>query len=392
MKKFRTIAIYSQCLHGVGHYVRACSIAAALCTHADIILINAGRAVTEPQPPKGARLLDLPGIFRNSDTGALHSELALNTLDATLGLRRRVLETQLSRQRVDLLLIEYFPFQRWEFASEIFFLIGLMKDANPDIRICCSVRDLPRPFETEQERRRIVDTLNDTFSHLFVHADPAVGTSVDAFSLLKDVVIPVTYTGYITASWRDRHESDLSGSDLERFRGSVIVSAGGGMDSYNMLATCIDTWEELQREGFDNRLMVLCLGAFLPQEQVDVLLTKVQRTPNIRAFRFPSTFRQLLSVADLSISCAGYNTCVDVMQARIRAIFIPSLSVSDQKRRAIRLQELGFGLAMSARTLQVADLKRAILDSLEGARPEVSLSLAGAECMKACVKRMFVTE
>jgi hypothetical protein len=223
-------------------------------------------------------------------------------------------------------------------------------------------------------------------------AGEMVSTSVDAFSLLKDVVIPVTYTGYITASWRDRHESDLSGSDLERFRGSVIVSAGGGMDSYNMLATCIDTWEELQREGFDNRLMVLCLGAFLPQEQVDVLLTKVQRTPNIRAFRFPSTFRQLLSVADLSISCAGYNTCVDVMQARIRAIFIPSLSVSDQKRRAIRLQELGFGLAMSARTLQVADLKRAILDSLEGARPEVSLSLAGAECMKACVKRMFVTE
>jgi predicted glycosyltransferase len=94
---------------------------------------------------------------------------------------------------------------------------------------------------------------------------------------------------------------------------------------------------------------------------------------------FTPEFVDRLQGAHLAINQSGYNTCTNVLEARIRAILIPNPRASDQPFRAQRLAERGVGRVLRLDEATAERLAGEIVDALAGPAPEHDFDLRGAE-------------
>jgi len=101
-----------------------------------------------------------------------------------------------------------------------------------------------------------------------------------------------------------------------------------------------------------------------------------------------------LSGAAVSISQAGYNTCLDVLRAQVPAILVPFAKENEdeQRRRALRLQELGAVRMMEQNDLTAAQLAAEIRRLMNSKFATPSLDLNGAENAAALIESMTATK
>ena len=94
--------------------------------------------------------------------------------------------------------------------------------------------------------------------------------------------------------------------------------------------------------------------------------------------------------AAVSISQAGYNTCLDVLRAQVPAILVPFAKEGEdeQRRRALRLQDLGVAKVLEQAELTPARLAAEIRQSMNSAVATPSLDLNGAENAAALIESM----
>ena len=85
--------------------------------------------------------------------------------------------------------------------------------------------------------------------------------------------------------------------------------------------------------------------------------------------------------AELSISQAGYNTCMNVLEIGAKAILVPVPAERDldQAPRAKKLSELGIADMMRSEELTLERMANAILERLESPLVEHNIVLNGAE-------------
>ncbi len=106
---------------------------------------------------------------------------------------------------------------------------------------------------------------------------------------------------------------------------------------------------------------------------------KTTSRTNITIDRFTDHFPEWLEAADLSISMAGYNTCMNLVQAGIPALVYPFKQNREQRLRAERL-----GKKVPIVILEDADLTPQLLSKRmiqQFASPRISadINLDGAE-------------
>uniref|UniRef100_UPI00359335A9 glycosyltransferase n=1 Tax=Desulfococcus sp. TaxID=2025834 RepID=UPI00359335A9 len=105
----------------------------------------------------------------------------------------------------------------------------------------------------------------------------------------------------------------------------------------------------------------------------------------IRVSTFTADFLSFLAAADLSVSMAGYNTCMNVMAAGCPALLWPFSQNREQRLRAERLAGLGAVRVLTDGDLaprRLADLMAACLagrDGRDAARRRPPLDLEGAQ-------------
>jgi predicted glycosyltransferase len=97
-----------------------------------------------------------------------------------------------------------------------------------------------------------------------------------------------------------------------------------------------------------------------------------------------------LSSAVVSISQAGYNTCLDVLRAKVPAILVPfgKEDEDEQRRRALRLQELGAVRVIEQKDLTGAQLAAEIRRLVNSKFTTPALDLNGAENSAALIESM----
>jgi predicted glycosyltransferase len=97
-----------------------------------------------------------------------------------------------------------------------------------------------------------------------------------------------------------------------------------------------------------------------------------------------------LSGAAVSISQAGYNTCLDVLRAKVPAILVPFAKEDEdeQRRRALRLQDLGAITMMNQKDLTAPKLATEIRRLMNSECITPSLDLNGAENSAALIESM----
>ncbi len=331
------IIFYCQYVWGMGHFIRSLEFTRALSDH-DVTLIAGGQEV-EVDLPKHVRLLRLPILYMDEKFTRLIPGISGQSVEQIQHERRKTIYSLMEHLQPDLFIVELYPFGRSMFGFELEPLLEDIREGKfGHVKAVCSLRDiLVEKKDPSAYEERVLQKLNRHFDALLIHSDPALLRLEETFSRLRDIKIPVVYTGFITqqtdpAKGRSLRR-ELAISCGQKF---IVASAGGGRSGYRLLTSVIDACE-LLRDRLSLRLEVFT-GPFMENEEFEKLSARTSASFRIR--RYTKRFLDYLYAADLSVSLAGYNTCMNLLVTKVPALVYPYSRQQEQPLRANRIKNL----------------------------------------------------
>ncbi|MEJ1993895.1 MAG: glycosyltransferase [Limibacillus sp.] len=359
----RKVMIYVQHLLGIGHIRRASVIAKAVAAAGhDCVFVSGGL----PQPDLdlgGARLEQLPPAYCRDERFELLDEAGEPIGEAWKEERRARLLALYEHERPDALLIEQFPFGRRALRFELLPLLDRASadrasGNSPRPRIYGSIRDvLARRFAPDKERW-VLETIERYFDAILVHGDPAFipfGTSFPAADRIKD---RLRYTGYVVAG-----EGPPEGVEPS---GEVLVSTGGGTVGGPLMEAALAARKLSPLAEAPWRILA---GHGYPEEDFQRLRGKAEEGVIVERAR--PDFDRLLAACRLSVSLAGYNTTLEVLQTGVPAVLLPYAAgeEGEQLLRARLLAERGLVTLLPPDELSPERLASAIGEAMARGAP-----------------------
>ncbi|WP_163340282.1 glycosyltransferase family protein [Desulfopila sp. IMCC35008] len=380
------IAYYCQHVLGIGHFHRSLEICRVLAEFHQVTLILGGPEVSVDNPD--ISICQLPGLKMDARFNNLSPCDATLSLEEVKAQRAELLLTWFQQNSPDVFLVELYPFGRKAFRFELDpVLKGINERTIPPCRCFVSLRDIlvERPNDQEKFEARIIKTLNNYFDGLLLHADEKVITLGETFSRINDINIPTVYTGFITreSSKKDRHElrQSLAVQDDDKL---IVVSIGGGNVGHELVKAAIQAFTLLT----DIRCrMQLFTGPYFPEETFTNL--QVSLPENVCLSRFTDHFPDWLLAADLSISMAGYNTCMNLLAAGIPALVYPFSQNREQRYRVKKLQQFGTFRILEEHDLTAALLAKTIEQHVSMPRYRCTIKLDGAQQTRTWIENIF---
>ena len=307
-------------------------------------------------PVEGIEVLQLPPVS-SPDLKNLVDENGKPVDEAWKARRRDALLQAFENISPELLLIELFPFGRRQMRFE---LLPLLESVHQETLVVSSVRDLLQPNPAREAEA--LERFERYFDRLLVHADPRVARLDLTFSKTEALAGKLHYTGYVV------EESDARGNAGE---GEVLVSAGGGAVGRRLLETAI---QARPLTSLRDRTWRILAGV----NSKDLLALEGE---GVIVERARNDFTLRLKNCVLSISQAGYNTVLETLQARARAVLVPFAggAESEQTLRARLLADRGLVQVVEEEELTAATLAAAVDRAAAGARPAAgTIDLGGA--------------
>jgi len=329
------IIFYCQYVWGMGHLVRSLEFARALSDH-EVTLIAGGQNV-EVDLPQHVRLLRLPALYMDEKFTRLIPGIPGHSVERIQHERKKTIYSLMKHLQPHLFIVELYPFGRSMFGFELEPLLADIRNGRfGRVKAICSLRDIlvekKDPFAYEE---RVLQKLNRHFDALLIHSDPALLRLEETFVRVNDIPIPVIYTGFITQQSDPAKGRNLRGelaiSSEQKF---IVASAGGGRSGYKLLTSVIDACE-LLRDRLPLRLEVFA-GPFMEDEEFEKLAAR--SADDFRIRRYTTRFLDYLYAADLSVSLAGYNTCMNLLVTQVPALVYPYARQREQPMRVNKLK------------------------------------------------------
>lgn len=352
------IMIHVQHLLGTGHFRRAAAIGRVLAENGhEVEMASGGPPLVHPGIG-AARLFQLPPMRAADASFRLLVDERGQPIDAAWKARRRdLLLGRFAALRPDVLITELFPFGRRQLEFEILPLLEAARTLSPSPLILCSVRDVlvapgdPAKIARALERARGYD-------RILVHGDPALLDLPASYPAARELGDRLAYTGYIAAP----SSAEPPGDDG---RDEIIVSSGGGAVGARLLETAMAA-RSLTEPGRRWRLL---LGADLPADARARLMAS--HGPGLIVEPARDDFAGLLQRCHVSVSQAGYNTVMDILQANTRAVLVPFAAgnETEQALRAASLAARSWATVVDEATLDPAGLATAITEAGRRGRP-----------------------
>ena len=382
MDKGLRVFIYVQHLSGVGHMMRSQQIGLALAERHRVSILDGGRRVTIPEV---LQRIEVPRLARcKGQLGLLDGERI--TGDA-LDLRRQSLCRMLEQQRSDVVLVEHFPFSKWELAEEINVVQAAARRVNPGVKIIASLRDVclrTRHEDSQGYENRVLRLLDEQFDALLVHADPQLCQLGDYFSASERIQIPVFYTGIVAS--RVKPLDPITRRQRIGDREYVVASVGGGADRTGLLRRTVRAWLELADTAMLDAYRLLLFSGL--EDETSDLRELAASEQSIEYMGFDPYFTSWLSDASLSISCAGYNTCANLLATRTPALLMPDPAMSDQPERVRLLVNHGIADSILPEGGGDETLVSAISARLGGPKTSHTIKIDGAAESARCIERV----
>lgn len=368
------IFIHVQHLLGTGHLRRMAAIAQALAERGHDVEIASGGPPLSGLQTGAARLFQLPSMRATDSTFRIYiDEHGTPIAEAWKTTRRETLLARFAAFRPDVLITELFPFGRRQLEFELLPLLDAARALSPRPLILSSVRDI---LVEPQDLAKVDRALERAwiYDRILVHGDPALidlPASYTGAHILGDRLI---YTGYI-ASPRCPEPPPGDGED------EIIVSTGGGAVGARLLEAAI----EAQGLAAGGRRWRLLLGSDLPDDARARLMARGSPSLIIEPAR--ADFPGLLRRCHVSVSQAGYNTAMDILQARARAVLVPFAGggETEQPLRAAALAMRGWAVTVEERHLNPGTLAQAVAEAGAAAPPDTSLLRCDAAVETALV-------
>jgi len=385
------IIFYCQYVLGMGHFFRSLQIARALSAH-DVTLVVGGQKV-EVEVPDHVRLIRLPVLYMDEKFTRLISGEAGQSVRTVQKRRREILYRLMETHRPDLFMVELYPFGRTVFQTELDPLLETIgSGAFGPVKRICSLRDvLVEKRDPVEYEKRVLGKLNRLFDLLLIHSDGDFLPLDRTFTRVSDIRIPVHYTGFVTrkpgagARKRVREQHRIDTRDK-----LVVASAGGGRTGYRLLSSVAEAFR-LPPPDFRMRL-ALFAGPFMDADSF-AALSRLE-SPGITVRRFTKRLPDWLAAADLSISMAGYNTCMDLLVMQMPALVYPYRRQQEQPIRARKILPILPMRILAEEDLAPRRMRRQIVEMLAHPpqKATANLDLAGALGTERFLKRWLGTE
>lgn len=364
------VLLYVQHLLGIGHLQRALILARAMRrAELDVAVVSGGMPVPGLDPG-GARFHQLPPTRAADAAFSALVGAEGEALDEAWQARRCAQLLALFEQEApQALIIELYPFGRRQMRFELIPLLEAAKAMRPRPVILCSVRDLLSKIPSPERSDWMLGQIEAYFDAVLVHGDPEVLPFETTFPAAGRLGDKLQYTGYV---------AEALPPPAARSAGGVLVSTGGGAVA-----------EALVEAALGARALGACtelpwrvlLGANFPEARLQDLRKAAPRGVTLERAR--RDFRALLAACRLSISQAGYNTLLEVLQARVPAVVVPFAGgeETEQSLRAERFEALGELVVVAEAELSAATLAAATAAALNRPREGsgLPLDLGGAQ-------------
>jgi predicted glycosyltransferase len=364
------ILFYCQHLLGLGHLERAARLARALRRAGEpLVFIQGGRAAPDLDLG-GAEIVTLPPLVSADDAAsAIARPDGRRPTAAELAERRARLLACLRATDPSVVLLELFPFGRHAFAFELGpLLVALAEDrarrggAAP--RVAVSLRDVlvtkPNQAWFELASAAVARQWTD---RILVHGSPDVIPLERTHALAGALADRLVYTGYLGPD-----TAPAAGPQ----HGEVVISGGGGQVAGPLYRAALAAWP--LTVAARTRPWRIVTGPYFPAaaraelEREARALPGAAAEPPVRIEAHRPDLGAHLAGAALSVSQAGYNTVLELIAHRVRAIVVPyEASGDEQPLRAGLLAARGLLEVVREAELTPTRLAAAMDDSL--ARP-----------------------
>ncbi len=367
-------------LLGVGHLARAAAIARGLARagHA-VTLVSGGR----PAPliaTDGVRLVQLPPVHvEGTAFSALLGENGGPAGEALMARRRDLLLDALADTRPHVVVTELFPFGRRALAGEFLALVEAARRQMPPPLVLASIRDVlvapARAGRVEEAHARLLAH----YDGVLVHGDAGVLPLERSWPVTPDIAPLLDYTGYVDDTASRSVDDGTDGA------GEILVSGGGSATSLPLFRAALGA-----AVLASDRRWRLLVGRGVAGQDFSALADAAPA--NVTVERARPDFAALLSRAAVSISQAGYNTVIDVLNAGVRAVLVPfeAGNETEQRLRAEALARAGVWpfVVVGEADLSAETLARAVDAALAAPLPQaVAIARDGIARSVALIER-----
>jgi predicted glycosyltransferase len=390
MKK---ILFYCQYHLGMGHLVRSVEILRSLATEFEICFVKGGTEVQGLNLPANVRVVTLPTLL--SEHRQLKVADPSQDLETVKQQRVITLLNIFDEFKPDCLMIEGYPFKKYQFEFESIPLLERVKAAHRDIKVVCSLRDvvMAQPYlDRDEVIATTCDRLNRYFDLLLIHSDPQFHRLEESFPAVADIKCPIQYTGFVAQSLTESSTGTKEDAiDLARTNPTILISVGGGQLGHDLLDTVMAASPILAERLPQYHLQVFT-GPFIPIDRFESLTTAAVGQTNLTLRKFTTQFLSYMQKAKLSVSLGGYNTTMNILRTGVNSMILPSNKDWEQTVRAEKLEKMGLLTMLQPEELQPEQFADRIVSAIESDRiPKFSKSfdLDGAEKTKILIGNLL---
>jgi predicted glycosyltransferase len=379
MKK---ILFYCQYHLGMGHLVRSVEIIRALAQEFEVCFVKAGTEVAGMELPASVKVVTLPLLL--SEHKQLKVADPTQDLEEIKQLRKSLLLKTFADFQPDILMIEGYPFKKFQFEFEAIPLLDLAKSPQYKTQIVCSLRDIVMA-QNYQDWAEVIsktcDRLNRYFDLLLVHSDPAFYPLEESFPDIQNITCPIVYSGYVAQALSDNPTTAAEDAlSFQRSEPMLLVSVGGGQLGHDLLEASIAA-APILKDLIPHHIH-LFTGPFIPEAKFLQLQQAASDQPNLTFRKYTSQLLKFMQQADLSISLGGYNTTMNILSTAVRSLLLPSNKDWEQKVRAEKLEKLGFLQLLAPEDIEPQRLSQRVVAALTEqtfVQPSARIALNGAE-------------
>lgn len=362
--------VYVQHLLGIGHLRRASFLCNALdSNHFKVSLVSGGMPVSGALQA-GVNLHQLPPV-RSPDSrfDSLVDENNQPINERWKKHRCNQLLKAFNSLSPDALITETFPFGRRMMRFELLPLLKAARQHACSPLIISSIRDILQPKSKPARNDEIRQLIDSYYDRILIHGDERLATLADTFPLATDVAHKIAYSGYISEPTQTIFET-VDGKN------EIVVSGGGGIVSLPLLKNAISA---RALSAMQHKTWRLLVGPNIDQ----VSFERLQKMAAIGVIveRNRSDFTSLLKNCSVSVSQAGYNTVVDILNTGTRAVMVPFSESGEieQTLRANLLQKQNRIVALAQEDLSPESLAAAIDRAAKMPRQPFEAKMNGAQ-------------
>ena len=323
----------------LGHSIRTLSVVSGLKEIASVYVFNGGKEQSFLKIPSGIKYFNLPHPFYHRGNFQLNYSPILKK---HILARINFIKSLAKKIKPDLFFTEFFPFGRKECAYELIPLINYFKKMGA--KICASI-GYPYIVSENSEVLKVVAPFYDKF---FIHTP----YKLELKYLLQDIKNPllkklynfffdkykrkIIWTGYVLPKRveNNRETSSFRRSKKKKIR--ILVSRGGGVVYPKIIAFSILAKKYLP----ENYILEIIAGPSSTSKELKLFKNLAGKIKGVKLKRYEKNFSSCLKRADISVSMSGYNTSVQLMYFRKKAIVIPIIKTSGEKDPGTCLEQL----------------------------------------------------